>query len=52
MRENHKMDDRGTDFNYADEGYVTNLPHEVRINKRALTAYPGEKFGNFTQSLF
>lgn len=36
------------DFNYTDEGYVTKLPHHVRINKRPLTANPGEKFGNFT----
>jgi len=43
-----RLDDKGTDFNYTDDGYVKNLPHEVRINKRAITAHPGEKFGDFT----
>jgi len=48
----NKADYRGTDFNYVDEGYVTIIPHEVRINKRPLTANPREEFGDFTQSLF
>jgi hypothetical protein len=47
---NSRLDDRGTDFNYS--GYQTNLSHEVRINKRPLTAFPQEKFGDFTQNLF
>ena len=47
-----KWDDKGTDFNFVDEGYVTKLPHDVRMNKRPLTAMPGEQFGDFTQTLF
>lgn len=42
----------GNDFNYTDQGYVTKIPHNIRINKRPNTANPGEKFGNFTQQLF
>ena len=51
-RDNQKLDDFGTDFNFVDPGYVTNLPHEVRLNKRPLTAAPREAFGDFTQTLF
>ena len=28
------------------------MPHDVRLNKRPITAKPYEKFGNFTQNLF
>jgi hypothetical protein len=51
-KENCKTDDRGTDFNYVDQGYVTELPHDVRINKRPLTGPPREEFGDFTRDLF
>ena len=47
-----RLDDKGTDFNYADKGFHTHLAHSVRINKRPITAYPGEKFGNFTSNIF
>ena len=47
-----RLDDKGTDFNYADAGYKLQLAHSVRINKRPITAYPGEKFGNFTSNIF
>lgn len=46
-----RMDDKGTDFNYTDPGYVQILTHEVRLNKRPITAKPAEQFGNFTQGL-
>lgn len=36
----YRIDDRGGDFNYTDAGYVTSLPHQVRLNKRPLTAAP------------
>lgn len=42
----------GTDFNYIDDGYVKNISHDIRLNKRPLTGKPHEKFGQFTQGLF
>ena len=47
-----RLDDKGSDFNYTDQGYVTSMPHAVRLNKRPITAKPAEKFGDFTQGLF
>lgn len=47
-----KVENLGTDFNYVDVGYQTQLPHSVRINKRPLTGQPREAFGDFTQNLF
>ena len=47
-----RLYDKGTDFNYTDLGYTQKLQHEIRINKRPITAKPDEKFGSFTQSLF
>lgn len=46
-----RLDDKGTDFNYTDQGYVQQLDHHVRLNKRPITAKPAEKFGEFTQGL-
>jgi hypothetical protein len=46
-----RLDDRGTDFNYVDAGYVHQLSHEVRLNKRPITGKPAERFGSFTQGL-
>ena len=37
-----RMDDKGTDFNYTDAGYVAQLSHEVRLNKRPITGKPLE----------
>ena len=45
---NKRLDDKGSDFNFTDQGYTTSLPHAVRLNKRPLTALPKEKFGDFT----
>jgi hypothetical protein len=47
-----RLDDAGTDFNYPDLGYSTHLSHNVRINKRPITAKPQEQFGTFSESLF
>jgi hypothetical protein len=46
-----RMDDKGSDFNYTDPGYVQVLSHEVRLNKRPITGKPAEQFGSFTQGL-
>ena len=37
-----RLDDKGTDFNYTDEGYQTMVPHQARVNKRPTTAKPHE----------
>lgn len=52
--ENHQKlgDTKGTDFNFTDYGYTCKGTHEVRLNKRPITAKAQEKFGSFTQSLF
>jgi len=47
-----RLDDAGTDFNYPDLGYSTHLEHNVRLNKRPITAQPKEAFGTFSESLF
>ena len=41
-------DSRGTDFNFTDAGYVQTLGHDVRLNKRPITAKSKEKYGKFT----
>ena len=46
------MDDKGSDFNFTDPGHVTQIPHQIRINKRPLTGKPKEHFGMFSESLF
>ena len=51
MENGVRLDDRGTDFNYTDQGYVQSLPHQVRLNKRPITAKPAEQYGSFTQDL-
>ena len=47
-----RLDDKGSDFNFIDNSYEKSIPHDVRINKRPITANPGEKFGTFTTDLF
>jgi hypothetical protein len=47
-----KITEIGSDFNYLDPAYEAYISHEVRLNKRPITAKPGENFGTFTQNLF
>lgn len=35
-----RVDSKGTDFNFTDAGYISGMSHELRLNKRPMTAKP------------